>query len=117
MMHLILQDIRKMANYLDDIIIWGRTAVEHERSLTAVLQHLQDFGLKMYTSKCHFRQYSLQFIGHTVTAQGIEPGKQHLSAMLQALAPTDAMKLHSFLGLLSWYSKLIHITNTYLGRT
>ncbi len=107
MMHLILQGLPNVANYLDDIIIWGRTAEEHEHSLKAVLQRLQDSGLKINASKCHFSQTSLQFLGHTVTAQGVKPDKQHLSAILQAPAPTDAVKLRSFLGLLSWYSKFI----------
>lgn len=106
-MHLILQDLPNVANYLDDIIIWGCTADEHEHSLKAVLQHLQDSGPKMNASKCHFRQTSLQFLGHTVTAQGVKLDKQHLSAILQAPTPTDAMKLRSFLCLLSWYKKFI----------
>lgn len=101
MMHLILQDLPNVANYLDDIIIWGRTAEEHEHSLKAILQRLQDSGLNINASKYNFSQTSLQFLGHTVTAQGIKPDKQHLSAILQAPAPTDAVKLRSFLGLLS----------------
>lgn len=102
MMRIILHDLPNVANYLDDII-WGRTAEEHagERSLKAVLQRLHDTGLKNNAAKCHFRQTSLQFLGHTVTAQGIKPDKQHLAAILQAPAPTDAVKLRSFLGLLS----------------
>nr|XP_055067975.1 uncharacterized protein K02A2.6-like [Misgurnus anguillicaudatus] len=107
MMCTILQDLPNVANYLDDIIIWGRTPEEHERSLQGVMQRLRDAGLQINESKCHFRQTSLQFLGHTVTAQGIQPDKQHLCAILQAPAPTDAVQLRSFLGLLSWYSKFI----------
>lgn len=83
MMRIILHDLPNVANYLDDII-WGRTAEEHagERSLKAVLQRLHDTGLKNNAAKCHFRQTSLQFLGHTVTAQGIKPDKQHLAAIL-----------------------------------
>lgn len=42
-----------------------------------------------------------------MTAQGIQPDGDHIAAVLQAPAPTDARKLRSFLGLLSWYNKLI----------
>ncbi|KAI2644086.1 Transposon Tf2-6 polyprotein [Labeo rohita] len=107
MMHLILQDLLNVENYLDDIIILGHTAEEHEHALKAVLHRFQDSGLKINASQCHFSQTNLQFLGHTVTAQGTKPDKQHLFAILQAPAPIDTVKLHSFLGLLSWYSKFI----------
>ncbi len=77
MMHLILQELPNVANYLD-VIIWGHTAEEHEHSLKAVLQCLQDSGLKMYASKYNFSQTSLQFLVHTVTAQGVKSDKQQM---------------------------------------
>lgn len=53
------------------------------------------------TQKCHFRQSSLKFLGHLVTANGIKPDTEHLQAIIQAPPPKDAASLHSFLGVLS----------------
>ncbi len=43
-------------NYLDDIILWGRTQTEHDHMLKAVIQRLQDAGLKLNQSKCPFNK-------------------------------------------------------------
>ncbi len=42
-----------------------------------------------------------------MNVQGIQPDEDHLSAILHAPAPEDATQLRLFIGLLSWYNKLI----------
>lgn len=103
----VLQGLPNVANYLDDIILWGQTQTEHDHTLKAVIQRLQDAGLKLNQSKCQFNKTSLRFLGHMVNAQGIQPDEDHLSAILHAPAPKDAPQLRSFIGLLSWYNKFI----------
>ncbi|KAJ8362815.1 hypothetical protein SKAU_G00116460 [Synaphobranchus kaupii] len=107
MMATILQGLPGVKNYLDDVIIYGATADEHDRRLKAVLRSLKDAGLQLNEDKCHFNQTSLRFLGHSVSAQGILPDKDHIEAVLNAPAPADAAALRSFLGLVSWYSKFL----------
>lgn len=107
MLATVLQGLPNVANYLDDVIVWGRTKSEHDHMLKVVLQRIQDAGLQLNDSKCHFNKSSLCFLGHTVSAQGIYPHEGHLSAMLHAPVPNDAHQLRSLLGLLSWYNKFI----------
>ncbi len=40
-------------------------------------------------------------------AQGIQPDQEHLSAIINAPAPSDTVQLRSLLGLLSWYNEFI----------
>ncbi|KAJ8356711.1 hypothetical protein SKAU_G00195050 [Synaphobranchus kaupii] len=107
MMATILQGLPGVKNYLDDVIIYGATADEHDRRLKAVLRSLKDAGLQLNEDKCNFNQTSLRFLGHSVSAQGILPDKDHIEAVLNAPAPADAAALRSFLGLVSWYSKFL----------
>lgn len=107
MMVVILKGLQNVANYLDDIIVWGRTLQEHDQALQNVLQRLKDAGLVLNESKCQFRKQSLKFLGHMVTSQGIQLDQEHLSAIIDAPAPSDAVQLRSLLGLLSWYNKFI----------
>jgi hypothetical protein len=58
--------------YLDDIIIFSRTFEEHITRLQNVFQKLSDFGLKLNPSKCVFFQKSVRYLGHVVSADGIE---------------------------------------------
>uniref|UniRef100_A0A3B3RYT1 Gypsy retrotransposon integrase-like protein 1 n=1 Tax=Paramormyrops kingsleyae TaxID=1676925 RepID=A0A3B3RYT1_9TELE len=107
MIAIILDGLQNVANYLDDIIVWGRTVQEHDLALQNVLQRLRDAGLQLNNSKCQFRKQSLKFLGHKVTAQGIQVDQEHLSAILDAPVPSDAVQLRSLIGLLSWYNKFI----------
>ncbi len=107
MLATVLQGLPNVANYLDDVIVWGRTKSEHDHMLKMVIQRIHDAGLQLNDSKCHFNKSSSRFLGHTVSAQGIYPDEDHLSAMLHAPVPNDAHLLRFLLGLLSWYNKFI----------
>ncbi|XP_051985334.1 transferrin-a [Xyrauchen texanus] len=98
MMVVILKGIKNVANYLDYIIVWGLQ--EHDQALKDELQRLKDAGLILNESKCQFRKQSLKFLGHIVTAQGIQLDQEHLAAIVNAPAPSDTVQLRSLLGLL-----------------
>lgn len=57
--------------------------------------------------KCLFRKNELSFLGHVVSASGIRPNPNHVTAISEAPPPGDATALHSFLGLTGWYLKFI----------
>lgn len=80
----VLKGIPNVQYYLDDIICYGRTAQLHDTALETVLQRLKETGLHLNKKKCHFRQSSLKFFGHLVTADGIKPDTEHLKAITQA---------------------------------
>lgn len=54
-----------------------------------------------------FQKDHHRFLGRVITADGILPDQEHVNAILQAPAPSDAAALQSFLGFASWYSKFI----------
>jgi len=63
--------------YLDDILIYSRTAEEHTTQLKKVLSVLRENQLYAKLSKCNFAKTEVNFLGHMVGARGIhvEPGK------------------------------------------
>uniref|UniRef100_H3AQ61 ribonuclease H n=1 Tax=Latimeria chalumnae TaxID=7897 RepID=H3AQ61_LATCH len=107
MMATIFSGLPGIQNYLDDIIVYGRTAAEHNKHLRAVLLRLQHAGLQLNTEKCKFNQKSLRFLGHTISSKGLLPDNDHVTTILDAPAPTFAPALRSFLGLTGWFAKLI----------
>ena len=58
--------------YLDDIIVFSRSVPEHLSKLREVLSGLKDAGLKVKRSKCHLLQRSDQYLGHILSAHGVE---------------------------------------------
>jgi len=59
--------------YLDDIVIFGRTPQELLERLRTVLDRLREAGLKVKPSKCELFKTSIKFLGHLVSADGIDP--------------------------------------------
>ena len=57
--------------YLDDILVYSRTAEEHARHLEWVLEKLRSEQLYAKLSKCSFFQSEVPFLGHVVSAEGL----------------------------------------------
>lgn len=70
----------------------------HDTALETVRQGLKVAGLPLNEKKRLFRQASLRFLGHPVTARGIRADTEHSQAVTRAPAPADAAGLRSFLG-------------------
>lgn len=107
MMSIVLDGLSGVENYLDDIIIHGDDMPAHDKALEAVLHRLKSAGLQLNEEKCRYRQPKLPFLGHIVSADGLQPDPGRIQAVADAPAPSDASTLRSFLGLLSWYSKFL----------
>ena len=53
----------------------------------------------MNKDKCRFGQTSVDYLGHTITPDGITPKKDLVRAIIDAPAPEGKDQLRSFLGL------------------
>ena len=104
---LLLQGIPNMCAYLDDIIITGKTEVEHLQNLSAVLSKLQEVGLRLKKSKCYFMAESMEYLGHIIDAKGLHPTKAKVVAVQNAPVLRDITQLKSFLGLINYYRKFL----------
>ena len=63
--------------FVDDILIYSQSEVEHEDHLKIVLQLLRDHQLYVKFSKCEFWLTEVGFLGHVVSVSGlsVDPGK------------------------------------------
>ena len=57
--------------YLDDMIIFSRTAEEHLSHIKQVFEKLQAAKLSMKLSKCNFFTKEIQYLGHILSTKGI----------------------------------------------
>ena len=72
-METLLQDLPSVCIYLDDILITGKTDQEHLNNLRAVLLSLSGAGMKLKPEKCFFMLQEVEYLGHTISAKGIQP--------------------------------------------
>ncbi len=63
MMYRIFGDIPNCLNQRDDILLGGETMEEHNKTLEAVLQRAEDFGITFNLDKCQFGVDELEFYG------------------------------------------------------
>ena len=73
--------------YLDDVLIFSKSCEEHLQHLNAVFQKIKAAGLKIKLSKCQFFKTQLYYLGHKISADGLEPLPEKLEA-IKNLAPT-----------------------------
>ena len=93
--------------YLDDIIIYSKTFDEHIEHIKAVFSRLRAAGLKLKMSKCEFLKREVNYLGHLVSASGIKPDPQKVSAIQNLGAPSTVKDVRSFIGMCSYYRRFI----------
>jgi len=103
----ILQEIPNVSLYLDDILITGKSDEEHLCNLEEVLSRLEKAGIRLKHSKCAFMLQSVEYLGHSISENGLEPTSKKVKAIQSAPAPTDLTQLKSFLGLINYYCKFL----------
>lgn len=93
--------------YLDDILVFSKTAEDHIRHVREVLQILRDSAFYAKLSKCEFEQEELKFLGHIIGRHGIRPDPQKTAAVDNWPKPTSVTEVRSFLGLANYFRKFI----------
>ncbi len=93
--------------YMDDIIVFGRTFEEHLHNLELVLAALQAADITIKPSKCKLFRKKIAFLGHVVSAAGIETDPEKIKRVTEMPAPTNTEQLRSFTGLTGYYRKFI----------
>ena len=93
--------------YIDDILIFSRTFVEHLSRLSLVFDRLRQASLKLKPSKCHFAQSSMNFLGFVVSSKGILPDPDKISAVKSFPVPKSVKDVRSFLELCNYYRHFI----------
>ena len=60
--------------YLDYVIVYSKTKEEHLVCLRAMLERFMEHCLKLKPSKCNFFCTEISYLGHNISAAGLEPG-------------------------------------------
>ncbi len=67
--------------YIDDILIYFRSLVEHRHHVAEVLQCLRQLHLFLKAEKCSFHQPSVQFLGYHIDSSGIRMDEGKVEAI------------------------------------
>ena len=73
--------------YLNDMIVYSKTEEEHLVRLRTILEQFMEHGLKLKPSKCNFFHTEISYLGHKVSAAGMEPGTEGLKGIAEIMPP------------------------------
>ncbi|XP_075188139.1 uncharacterized protein LOC142260631 [Anomaloglossus baeobatrachus] len=93
--------------YLDDVIVFGTSFKDHLQKLRQVLGRLRDHGLKIKPRKCQLFQHRIEYLGHVVTTEGVQPAASKVEPVQKWPRPNTLREVRAFLGLAGYYRRFI----------
>lgn len=103
----ILRDIRGVIAFIDDTILYAENYDDLDMQTNQVLEVFQENNLTLNDDKCEYRKTSLIFLGHRVSADGMNIDEVKVESIRAFRTPKTATELKSFLGLASYVSSFI----------
>ena len=107
LVHEVLRGLPFTFGYLDDILIFSSGVETHLEHLRKVFLRLREAKLKLKASKCSFFKKHIQYLGHLVSGDGIEPLPEKLEAVENMPPPKTPKEVRQFLGLVGYYRKFV----------
>ena len=80
---------------------------DHLVNLEQVLLCLQMHQFFVKLSKCLFCKSSIEYLGHIISAMGVQADPQKVTAMLEWPLPQSTKQLRGLLGLTGYYQRFI----------
>ena len=94
-----------LAYFIDDLIIFTRDVRSHIQVLGLLFQRLQWGNLKLTPRKCHFLREEVEYVGITLTKDGVKMNDSRIQHIKDLKPPTNRAELQSVLGMLNYSKK------------
>ena len=103
----IFLDVPWIIVYLDDILVFSSDQDEHAKHLDEVFSRLSQHDLKVSIEKCQVLKQEVNFLGYTISKDGICPQQDRITAIINFAKPTDYKSLRRFVGMANYYRRFI----------
>lgn len=94
-------------NYLDDLVIYSKTWEEHVEHLHNVFSRLRQAKLTVNPEKVRFAVGEISFLGHKVSARGVQIDPERTKAIRNFPRPTNPKAVSRFIGMVNFFAKFI----------
>jgi len=93
--------------FIDDVIIFSRSVQEHAQRLENVLQRFDKANLHLYPGKCVFARPQGNYLEFVLSERGVSSSPDMIKAVRNYPTPKNVRDFRSYLGLASFYRRLI----------
>jgi hypothetical protein len=95
----LMEDLKYVQAYLDDLLCISRSSLEDPlKKLEEVLRCLHDAGLQVNAKKMTFCTLEIEYLGYILTRDGIKPQSNKMKAIFAIQPPKNVRELRNFLG-------------------
>jgi hypothetical protein len=108
-MQKLLGDFEFVRVYVDDIIVFSKTASQHIIHVKLVLERLRGAGFRFNTKKCAFAFNNVIFLGKHVTQDGLKPSEEYYKKLIDLEKPSIVRQMRTWCGKITWIRH--HIPN------
>ena len=110
MMNHLLYDLiqsRKVAVYMDDILIFNNDKDEHRCLVCEVLSILEKNDLFAKAEKCFFEKRSIEYLGMVISHNSVQMDPKKVAGVLEWPVPSKVKHVQAFLGFANFYRRFI----------
>ena len=93
--------------YLDDILVFSPDMKSHLEHLRLLFERLRVTDLKLKEVKCNLVKKHIQYLGHTVSGEGITPLPEKLDSIQKMLPLKTPKEVKQIPGLIRHYRKFV----------
>jgi len=93
--------------FIDDLIVFSKTAQEHAPRLENVLQRVDRANLQLHPGKCVFAQPQVNYLGFVLSEQGVSASPVKIKAVRNYPTTKSSKDVRTHLGLVSFHRRLI----------
>ena len=108
MINNVLSGVQGCGAYIDDLVLYSNSWVQHLQQLRSLLCRLQDAKLTVNLGKSEFCQARVVFLGYVVGQGQVAPVVAKVEAIHQYPVPRDKRDIMRFLGMAGYYRKFCH---------
>ncbi|XP_055613369.1 uncharacterized protein K02A2.6-like [Uranotaenia lowii] len=104
---IVLAGCKGAFNYIDDILVHGRTLQEHDENLKMVMACLKNHNVEINHEKCEIGKQSVTFLGFKLSKEGWSLEEDKIKSIQNFRKPQNQQEVKSFLGLINFVDKFI----------
>ncbi|KAL0546395.1 hypothetical protein IC582_016303 [Cucumis melo] len=93
--------------FINDILVYSKTEIEHEEHLHQVLGTLRANKLYAKFSKCDFWLKKVSFLDHVVSSEGVSMDPTKIEVVTSWPRPSTIGEVCRFLGLVGYYRRFV----------